>query len=253
MASKSQTLTETSGGVSLLSGRTDFGSRFGAQLETDVTTNGDPIYITVYEDPDQDGNVENFQQKKIPDGTSTQRLGLLRGTSGTDYWLEISLQEEGDVTDTASVNSTTVNTFHQTISEVVGVIDSFNSTGGTQEFVQTVSEIVGGVDTLSTLKRGLFTRKISSTVGTVESISFVKTIVKAFSEASGTVDTLTKAQPVAVQTLASATTSALSASRSNAVSANVASAVSDALAAVSSAVGSTQGTDKGYTDFNIEK
>lgn len=227
MASFSQTLTETSGGVSLLSGRSDFGFRFGAQLETDVTTNGDPIYITVYEDPDQDGNVENFQQKKIPDGTSTQRLGLLRGTSGTDYWLEVSLQEEGDVTDTASVNSTTVNTFHQTVSEVSGVIDTFKSIGGDR--TKTVSEVIGQVESTTQTASFFFTQKIRPTIGTVDTFGKIIVISKTFSEAAGTIETVLKAQPVVVQSLASVTTTALSASRSNAVSAKVAQVTTRAI------------------------
>jgi len=79
-------------------------------LTTDVTTNGQTVDVTVYEDIGNTGTTDNQETVSgVATGTNTNTLTTLDGSPDNAYWVGLNLST-ADVTQTPTIHSISVQT-----------------------------------------------------------------------------------------------------------------------------------------------
>lgn len=98
------------------------------ELTTTATIGaGESITVTVFEDTNLDSTADNQASQIIDNGTNTYTLSGFSGGNNNDYWLGLNFSSPNDTTpslDTATIEVPTGDTFSQTISVVIGDVET---------------------------------------------------------------------------------------------------------------------------------
>lgn len=125
-----QVMDESMGAVMEPAGGTNLGDGLLMVLLSDIVKNGEEVDITVYEDLEGDGSIDNFQRVYPHDGDGSYRLDHLRGSKDGDYWLSIRFGEPDDITTSAVVNKANLSFGFREMGEQMGVDDYYPQAHG---------------------------------------------------------------------------------------------------------------------------